>query len=446
MRSLATAFNLLAFANAYTTFETICSKPSDVVNYVSSADNRSTLDILWSCLLTIVACTWSVQHLNVPEQREGRDPGWMGDIKWALKRSWTSTKWMMITIIAPEYLFTKNWADLSLAKINTPKLQKLAVEDGVPWTLSHTLLADMGGFVIRSYVPDRIKKSTNTSTSPNAARSRYSNPFHLIAADILRLREDKVLDRLPYISEDELNDKSKGDSFVRVIAIAQISWMAVQIAARGVKHLAISQLEIGVLAFAACAILIYIINWKKPKAVCTPFTVLQFESEIPGNVITSIGKKAKDNDFWLGFSEQYQRGSPIKNDYYYAIEGEDESIEDIIAAIVVTMAFGGIHLAAWNFAFPTFIEQIMWRCSGLICATFFIVYTFIVSARVVMEELLGIEVKSRSKDFDAGVFVLAFVLYVVARLFLFVEIFRLLCFLPPSAYIATWALNIPHIA
>jgi hypothetical protein len=36
--------------------------------------------------------------------------------------------------------------------------------------------------------------------------------------------------------------------------------------------------------------------------------------------------------------------------------------------------------------------------------------------------------------------------YVVARLFMIVETFRTLFFLPPSAYIATWASNVPHIA
>jgi hypothetical protein len=36
--------------------------------------------------------------------------------------------------------------------------------------------------------------------------------------------------------------------------------------------------------------------------------------------------------------------------------------------------------------------------------------------------------------------------YVVCRLFLVVEVFRCLCFLPPSAYVATWATNVPHVA
>jgi hypothetical protein len=46
------------------------------------------MDILLGCLFAIIACTWSVQHLNMPEQREGWDLGWLGDIKCA----WTSLK------------------------------------------------------------------------------------------------------------------------------------------------------------------------------------------------------------------------------------------------------------------------------------------------------------------------------------------------------------------
>jgi hypothetical protein len=81
---LTMAPSLLLFAvvaQGYETFHIQCTSPSTTVNFVSSADKRGTRDILFSCLFTIIACTWTVQHLNVPEQREGRDPGWLGDIK-----------------------------------------------------------------------------------------------------------------------------------------------------------------------------------------------------------------------------------------------------------------------------------------------------------------------------------------------------------------------------
>src|SRR5947207_12765393 len=101
-RSLAVLCNFIAFAHAYTTFHTNCTAPSTSVNFVLSNETRGTLDILWSCLFTIIACTWTVQHLNVPEQRENRDPGRLGDIKWAMKLTCTSINWWLSIYQAPE--------------------------------------------------------------------------------------------------------------------------------------------------------------------------------------------------------------------------------------------------------------------------------------------------------------------------------------------------------
>src|ERR1700735_4825876 len=91
----------IAFAEAYTKFDPMCSVPAEHVNFVSSPNSRGTLDILWSSLFMIIACTWTIQHLNVPEQRNGRDPGWVGDLKWKLKGFLQSAKWMVITMLAP---------------------------------------------------------------------------------------------------------------------------------------------------------------------------------------------------------------------------------------------------------------------------------------------------------------------------------------------------------
>jgi len=91
----------------------------------------------------IIACTWTVQHLNVPEQREGRDPGWRGDLKWRLKSTWQTTKWMLITIIAPELILGKAWGDVDDAETDLQELQDFAKQDNVPWSLTHSLFANM---------------------------------------------------------------------------------------------------------------------------------------------------------------------------------------------------------------------------------------------------------------------------------------------------------------
>jgi hypothetical protein len=105
----------------------------------------------------IIACTWTIQHLNVPEQRNGRNPGRVGDIKWKLKGFLQSAKWMVITMIAPEVIIGMACDDLLWAKRYHQELRKFASQDQVPWTLTHTHYANMGGFVIQSGVQEDVR-------------------------------------------------------------------------------------------------------------------------------------------------------------------------------------------------------------------------------------------------------------------------------------------------
>jgi hypothetical protein len=259
---------------------------------------RTVFEILWSCLFVIFTCTWTVQHLNVPEQREGKDPGWRGDIKWGWKGVWESAKWMCITILAPEALVTLNLGQLVQAWRTIPQLKQFAEEDNVPWTLTHSLFANMGGFVIRENVPERVVDCLHTRskagsevkeglktgeqqiiplaeaiqideatsprmqeqvnegrrTQPKLAKSQF-----LLASEILALRIHGMI-TLPYITREEIMDKGKSDIFARVLAIGQTLWLVVQMIVRASRHLEVSQLEIGTAAFASCAVTIYALN------------------------------------------------------------------------------------------------------------------------------------------------------------------------------------------
>jgi len=121
---------------------------------------------------------------------------------------------------------------------------------------------------------ERVRKSSKST-------QHYYNPFHINGPRIIKLRSSGLMPRLPYINTEEITDKSKSDSMVPLIAVVQIVWTVVQIITRATRHLAISQLEIAVVAFAACAIITYALNWSKPKSVQVPFTLLQYRNEIP---------------------------------------------------------------------------------------------------------------------------------------------------------------------
>jgi hypothetical protein len=231
--------------------------------------------------------------------------------------------------------------------------------------------------------------------------------------------------------------------------------MGVQIVVRAVRRLAISQLEIAVIAFAACAIIIYGLNWYKPKGVQTPITLLVYPDEAPyglRDALRTADKRDQESLLygWEIFFREFfgardkRRGAPISNAF-----NSNTGLGDLWGILVSSVIFGGIHLAAWNFEFPTRVEQILWWSSSLYCSSIGIMVIFFLWLVYSFTEVFDVLNRGKSELSDnlwIGLLVVLCFLYLLARLYLLVGVFRTLCFLPPNAYISTWAANIPHIA
>jgi hypothetical protein len=71
----------------------------------------------------------------------------------------------------------------------------------------------------------------------------------------------------PRISKAEIEDKSKGDTISKGVAILQTGWFVTQCIARGVQRLPITELELATVAFAALNFVIYLLWWEKPQSV-----------------------------------------------------------------------------------------------------------------------------------------------------------------------------------
>lgn len=350
---------------------------------------------------------------------------------------------MLITVLAPEYLLAKGLADLRVVNDSITELQEIAAKDGVPWTRVHSQFANIGGFVIRAGVNMEGQSKTVSSSSL----------YHLTISDILALRKDGSLEKLPSISKEEINDKSKSDGLVRAIAILQIAWMALQIIARARRRLAISQLEISVLAFTSCAVVIYGLNWERPKGVQVPYTLLKYQGDIPAPVLqhlrsdmyqSALAKFVEVILGGIGISDARREtpGAPLRNHVSYSTTSPTEAPSpatyyDFNGLLIGSIIFGNIHITAWNFAFATSTERMIWRVTSIYCTT---------SGALVFYMLGFFPGGLLQIIFDRVIQLICFG-YVVARLFMIVETFRTLFFLPPSAYIATWASsNVPHVA
>jgi hypothetical protein len=293
--------------------------------------------------------------------------------------------------------------------------------------------------------PSRSSVSVNEEATTE--KGTHHDPFHLTTRAIHNLRRAGVLPKLPSITVDEINDENKCDAFTRAISVIQIAWISVQVVARSARRLAVSQLEVAVLAFSACAIIIYALNWKKPKGLSVPYTLFSFLGAIPSKVVRcTIGgrdgtDKLFDESILLvlfdyvgppGPPETLSRRAP--NDSSIAQDPHKYALYDVFGLFIGTTLFGGLHAAAWNFTFPTRIEQIIWRASSVNCTIY--MFAWALSIFIFPDDNNPRRLTIRFIS----------ILYVLARLFLIIEIFRTLCFLPPDAYMSTWATNISHLA
>jgi hypothetical protein len=77
--------------------------------------------------------------------------------------------------------------------------------------------------------------------------------------------------QLPFIREEEIQDKSKADTLAKTLVCLQALWMMVQLLGRLISHLPITLLEINTMGHVFCALIIYSLWWKKPLDIREPF-------------------------------------------------------------------------------------------------------------------------------------------------------------------------------
>lgn len=445
--SISSQFSLFYFitvARAYLVFETTCSKPPSGVNFVSSPNFRGTLEILWSSLFTIFACTWTLQHPNVPEQRHGyrhnyngisQISGWKEKIAWKLKHFLRAANAFILTILAPEIIVGVAYNVRLQAREDHPIFLQLADQDGVRWSLTHTYYANMGGFVI-------VKEEKEGNAG------EY-NLHHLSGRDLIKLRERNRVASLPDITEEELIDRAKDGPFIKTISIAQIIWSTIQILVRAVRKLSICPLELAVLAFAACAIIIYALYWDKPKSIGVSTTISLQHQDYHKWFTHELGQE--DDDAIINLVLPMSKspfGAPMHvADGRASSDYKKFAMPTAAAMLAAMVLFGAIHIGAWNFPFPSTFELYLWRCAStysvMHASIALLAAVFICTAQDGSKHNFLRIVPSRCGTF---LFLIVLLLYTASRLIILVEIFRTLCFLPLDAFISTWASNLPHTA
>ncbi|KAG1730956.1 uncharacterized protein EDB91DRAFT_1085251 [Suillus paluster] len=218
----------------------------------SYSNTRTLWDIIWSCGATLLACTWTAIHPNIPGMNEGK-------LTIMRRRLFI----MVVALISPELIITwAAWQFLSARaaakKFNSDFGSQCAQAhrshwdisestatflDDIPdsnerysqspsalgfkpskfrgrlrWTVVHGFFACMGGFIL--YVNDEPQGTL----TPNELR-------HFISEGYVDM---------PVITEEEIEDRSKGDGLSKGIVILQLAWFILQLVARYTQNLQIT--------------------------------------------------------------------------------------------------------------------------------------------------------------------------------------------------------------
>ena len=277
---------------------------------------------------------------------------------------------------------------------------------------------------------------------------------------------------MPKLPKKIIWDKSKGDRFAKGAAFIQSMYILLQCIARPIQQLEVSCFELVTVAFVACTGVTYWFWLDKPLGVEAAinlelstsmaqvlreaglneasqftFTPMDFV-ERPGWLLW------KRRDHFMKFGGLAQRPIPrIPNDL---VQGP-LSLRLAVPCWLLTVGYAAIHVAGWNYSFPTMVELYIWRSSSLTMLIVLFLWGLVEVLSVkpgfdFTMTLLGIWEKPSTKTtflrnwaVDGPATVCA-TMYFVARTALIVEMFASMRLMRSSVYEQVqWTTFVPHV-
>ena len=442
--------------------------------WIPQPNGRGSIDILQSCALTIFLCAWSVLFLNIPAQRESRldffkdKMRWMGFVLFfpEVLTGIAAEQWRSASQSVEDFAQLQNEWESALQSTKPPEnvsqmRSNLSRIKSSPWTMRHAFYADIGGLLLDC--PD-------------------FTPFPIDGQQTVYLVKNDHL-KYPDVQEKAIWDKNKADGFARSLTLVQITWFAIQAFARCAQHLALSSFELSTLAFVFCTLNSFFFLRHKPLDVDTPIIlrstakleeilvkagdrVCERYSETPLDFVRPpTSRSSLLAPFWFGVRAVFHWGSkrealPVKTfGNSKTTPPRGIKVADIIYGHLFTLAYLGIHLAAWHFDFPTLIERILWRTSSLVLISSLIFYLLATGfgtvasgwlARTLFNNHEATTILGVANLLPKWVAVLVhlpvFLIYGLARCYIIVEGFVSLRALPKTAYESVnWSNFVPHV-
>lgn len=389
---------------------------------------------------------------------------------------------MIFTMLIPEYLVGKALSEKIAAKTGVklmePEVERAGV--GYEWEEIHSCMVNIGYFVIdfsdlledkeapapfeALAEPLRFRRVLLKFESISLYRFYY-RCWALSSYQLWLLIDQNLID-IPKISSQQLEKLDRGDKLAKVLALVQITYLIVQLIVRKVVGLPSTQLEIAALAFSASSLVTYILYWSQPQGVDSLHVIkakrlpdlellLDMVQVAPVYLWTHARTRSK-LDFELKFVSLPNDGISfvahkffnffLSRRMYEMIGKSGEIIPLAFGAAIGGTLFGGLHCLAWNLKFPTSDERLIWRICSISTSGLPILSLVPLAfwLRMSADDETPRNASRISRFIVAFTLITLLATYILARLFLMVEVFRSLFYLPPEAFIDTWSGNFPH--
>ena len=324
--------------------------------WTPSPDGRGTIDIIWSCMFTIILCTWTVLCVNIGAPSDGR---W----RKFLQKAWLA----FMCGLGPEFLVLLVIGQWASARESVAAFHS----SGYPlWTMKHAFFTGMGGFI--------LKTNDEQSWPLDAIELHY-----IITEGWV---EESVVSSQIMVEKEVIEDKNKSDGFVRIITLCQTLWFVVNCIGRAVQHLTTTTLELTTLGFISTTVGVLYFWAHKPADISTPIT-LSIDltmADIEGipKVMESAPWHKTPLDFLHPESPNFSvcwnwHVNLLRNLCLISAKGarpivrraDDEfppvSDRGLYLVRFFALVCFALNIVAWNFWFPSPAERNLWRASSL---------------------------------------------------------------------------------
>jgi hypothetical protein len=287
------------------------------------------------------------------------------------------------------------------------------------WNMTQAFYYNMRGFLMH------VAPGARRGRSHDADRPKTLKMKHIDA--IVELGWLHLID----VPAERIKEYAKQNRLAKTIALAQALWFLVQTFARFHQHLPTSPFEITTVAYVVCTFFSWLLWFEKPQDV-------GFSTEI------------RDGDVWAVKQLTQQRCRKSRSHDSHSLRGWKSQLPNLksrkyrvrdkvylgITWSVTAVIFGGLHLLAWNYEFPTVEETMMWRYSCVaIMALPPLFYVWVLVRHVEFGGSNSIDV--------IGIFITF--LYLAARIYNILEVFFSLRATPPALYqTVQWPNWLPH--